>query len=97
MRILIYTPNNTNNSTMQSITAQELKVKGAKILLESTKDEQETIISVRGTTKLVVLTPEYFQKLKDYELQVAFESVQADLAQGNFKVQSPEQHLADLV
>lgn len=82
---------------MKSITAQELKTKGAKILLENAKNDQEVTISVRGKNKLIVITPEYFQQLKDYELQFAFESVKSDIANGNFKIQTPEQHLADLV
>lgn len=89
--------NNIMDSTMDnSITAQELKTKGASALTKKTKENHETFITIRGEKRFVVLTIEQYAYLRECELETALKESEADLAAGKFDVKSLEDHLKDL-
>lgn len=79
-----------------SVTAQELKTKGASVLSKKTKENHETFITVRGEKRFVVLTMEQYSYLRECELETALKETEADLAAGRFDVKSLEDHLKDL-
>ncbi len=57
---------------MLSITANELKTKGVSIL------DNETVITVRGKRKFVVIDFDYYQYLRECELSRAIEDTLAN-------------------
>ena len=79
-----------------TITAQELKTKGASVLSEKTKKNEETFITVRGEKSFVVLTIKHYNYLRECELEAAVKESEADLAAGRFKIKSIKAHLKDL-
>lgn len=76
-----------------SITANDLKVKGVSILDEITKDQNEAIISVRGKDKYVVLTIDEYNHLRDCELEAALNESRKDYENGNYTTGSVEEHI----
>ena len=79
-----------------TITAQELKTKGASFLSEKTKKNEETFITVRGEKGFVVLTIKHYNYLRECELEAAVKESEADLAAGRFNIKSIKAHLKDL-
>lgn len=79
-----------------TVTAQELKTKGASILKEKTKANNEAFITVRGEKSYVVLTIDKYNFLRECELDAALKESEADLASGKFTVQSVEEHIMDV-
>ena len=76
-----------------SITANELKVKGVSILEQITSDQNEAIITVRGKSKYVVLTIEEYNYLRECELEAALVESRKDIKEGNFHSDSIDEHL----
>jgi len=88
---------NITNSTMNNtITAQELKTKGASVLSKKTQTNHETFITIRGEKRFVVLTMDQYNYLRECELETALKESEADLAAGKFNVKSLKNHLKDL-
>jgi len=79
-----------------TITAQELKTKGASALNEKTKKYSETFITIRGEKSFVVLTIDQYNYLRECELEAALKESKDDLAAGKFAVKSLEDHIKDL-
>jgi hypothetical protein len=79
-----------------TVTAQELKTKGAQILKEKTKKDKEAFISIRGEKSFVVLTIKQYNYLRECELEAALKESEADLTKGKFSVKSVENHIKDL-
>lgn len=69
-----------------SITANELKVKGVSILDQITSEQNEAIITVRGKSKYVVLSMEEYNYLRECELEAALIESKKDLENNNFNV-----------
>jgi prevent-host-death family protein len=78
---------------MHTITANELKTKGVSILNEGTAEGNEVIISVRGKSKYVVLPVEKYNRLREYELEIALAETKKDLKEGRFIKESVEKHI----
>ena len=78
---------------MISITASELKTKGVSALEPVLQANDEAIITVRGKDKYVVVNVEQYNKLRDYELEIALIEARADLANGNVERESVEEHI----
>lgn len=78
------------------LTAQDLKTKGAQILQKMTKKFDEVFITVRGKSALVVLSMESYQALRDCELEAALYESKKALAEGDYKVQTIQQHIAEV-
>ena len=79
-----------------TLTAQELKVKGTQVLRERMKKANELIITVRGKSSYVVLSIKEYEHLRQCELETALVQAQADLKHGKFAIKSIAQHLKDL-
>lgn len=79
-----------------TITAQELKTKGASALNKKAKKYNETFITIRGEKSFVVLSMDQYNYLRECELETALKESEADLAAGQFAVKSLEDHIKDL-
>ena len=78
---------------MTSITANDLKTKGVSVVEEALVDGGEAIITVRGKEKYVVINMEQYNKLREYELEVALVEARADVAAGRVKHESVDAHM----
>ena len=76
-----------------SITANDLKVKGVTILEQAIASESEAIITVRGKSKYVVLSIDEYNRLRECELEAALIDAKKDLAEGKFYSDSVEDHI----
>lgn len=79
---------------MQQISANELKVQGVSAIAEALANSNEAFISIRGKQKYVVLDLDYYQKLREAELEAAIAETKAEYAAGKFVHETPEEHLA---
>lgn len=64
---------------MQTISANDLKLNGVKAF-----SEEETLITVRGKEKYVVLDISVYERMREAELDSAYKEVLEDYKQGNF-------------
>lgn len=67
---------------MTEITANDLKTKGVSVFEKALKQNGEAIITIRGSKKYVVLDFNTYNKLREYELDIAIQESKADLDQG---------------
>ena len=75
------------------ITANELKTKGISVLDEATDTDDETIISVRGKNRFVVLPIEKYNYLRNCELEAAIHEARDDLKKGKIRKESIQKHI----
>ena len=78
---------------MNSITANELKTKGVSVVEDALKSEDEVIITVRGKDKYVIINMNKYNRLRDYELEIALHEARADVAKGRVKRESVAAHM----
>lgn len=78
---------------MRAITANELKTKGVSVVEEKLKTEDEVVITVRGQNKYVVMDMAKYDKLREYELEVALLEAKADIAAGKYVAESVADHI----
>ena len=78
---------------MSTISANDLKTKGVSVIEASLRDAPEASISVRGTTRYVVMDVAHYQYLRECELSAALAEVQSDLAAGRVIQESPQAHI----
>ncbi len=78
---------------MSSITANELKTKGVSVVENALEDNDEAIISVRGKDKYVIIDMQKYNKLRDYELEIALLEARSDVASGRTKRESVAAHM----
>jgi len=76
-----------------TITANDLKIKGVNAINAATSDQDEAFISVRGQNKYVVLSLEKYNYLRECELEAALHEVKNDLKQEKFYPDSIEEHI----
>jgi len=76
-----------------TVTANELKTKGIKAVENSAKQGMETIITVRGREKYVILTIEEFNHLRECELLSALKETEEDIKNGRYHTGSIEDHI----
>lgn len=81
---------------MPHISANDLKTKGIAAIEAVLAEHDEAIVSVRGKERFVVVDLAYYQRLREYELEVALTQARADMAAGRAIMESPEAHLARL-
>lgn len=79
-----------------TIVANDLRTKGVKAIKEVLEGAQEAFISVRGKKEYVVLKSEDYEKLKSYELDIAYLEAMKDLKEGAYSVQSADEHIRGL-
>jgi len=75
------------------ITANDLKTKGIRCLEKSLDNALETIITVRGKEKYVVMKMEQYEYLRDMELEAALFESQQDIKSNKFTTDSVESHV----
>ena len=78
---------------METITANELKTKGASAVEACLREHEEAIISVRGRDKYVVMDIKKYTKLREYELEIALLEAQADIDAGRYSTASVADHM----
>lgn len=78
---------------MASITANELKTKGISVVESTLKQDGEAVITVRGERKYVVLDFGTYNKLREYELDIALQEARNDIANGRFTTESIDEHM----
>lgn len=81
--------NSTNENTM-TITANDLKTRGATIIEENLKKDDQVFVSIRGKRKYVVMDIEHYQYLRELELMAAVEEAHKDIAEGRYTTDSDE-------
>ena len=78
---------------MNSITANELKTKGVSVVENVLQSDDEAIITVRGKDKYVIINMNKYNKLRDYELEIALLEARADVAKGRVQRESVAAHM----
>ncbi len=77
---------------MNIINANELKKRGVSAIETALLHDSDVAISVKGQTRFVVVNLDYFQQLREYELEKAVRDAKEDLAAGRFVVETAAQH-----
>jgi len=78
---------------MTSITANDLKTKGVSVVESALQSDGEAVITVRGERKYVVLDFTTYNKLREYELEMAVQEARNDIAEGKYKSESVDKHM----
>jgi len=78
------------------ISANELKMRGVSAIEDSLGPTGEAIITVRGKERFVVMDMEYYNYLRECELEAALHQARADVKAGNFTVESVDDHIRRL-
>ncbi len=82
---------------MTSITANDLKTKGVSVVEAALQQDGEAVITVRGNRKYVVLDFNTYNKLREYELDIALQEARSDIESGNYKIESVDEHMNRLL
>lgn len=72
---------------MNKISANDIKTKGVGVL------ENETLITVRGEDKFVVLDIEHYNYLRECELEKAIADSKRDIEEGRYHSGSVDEHI----
>lgn len=78
---------------MTKITATELKIKGVSVVESALREDGAAVITVRGRGKNVVLDFATWNKLREFELDIAIQEARKDVAEGNYVVESVDEHM----
>jgi PHD/YefM family antitoxin component YafN of YafNO toxin-antitoxin module len=78
---------------MNTLTANDLKVRGIASLEEGLKDSPELMVTVRGKEKYVVLKVEQYHYLREMELEAALLESKQDQANARVIQESVEAHV----
>jgi PHD/YefM family antitoxin component YafN of YafNO toxin-antitoxin module len=78
------------------ISANELKMRGISAIEDSLGLTGEAIITVRGKERFVVMDMEYYNYLRECELEAALHQARADVKAGNCTVESVDDHIRRL-
>ena len=81
---------------MAAITANDLKTQGVSALEKALEGADETIISVRGKPRFVVMDIAHYDRLREAEIYAAWQEARAAVAAGDFVAESAEEHIARL-
>ena len=82
---------------MTNIAANDLKTKGVSVLEKALEKGGEAIITVRGEQKYVVINMKHYDKLREYELEIALLEAKADIAEGRVKRESVDEHMKRVI
>jgi prevent-host-death family protein len=78
---------------MNTITANQLKIKGISLIENNLHDKHELVITVRGKEKFVVMDMQHYNYLRECELDAALHETEADFQAGKFVTESVEKHV----
>lgn len=81
---------------MNTISANDLKVRGVTAIEEALADNPEASVTVRGQPRFVVMSREHYAHLRECELEAALAESRADLDAGRFVKESVERHMKRL-
>ena len=81
---------------MGTITANDLKTKGISAVESELAAGEDVIVTVRGQGKYVVMDMAKYEKLREYELELAVHEARADYAAGRFVSESVTDHMKRL-
>ncbi len=76
-----------------TLTANDLKTKGITSVDKNAKKGLETIVTIRGKEKYVIITTTEFNRLRECELTTALIESENDIKKGKFKNDSIENHI----
>jgi hypothetical protein len=80
-----------------TINANEVKLKGVSLFGTLLEKFDELIINVRGKNRYVVLDIERYKELRANELDLAYLKMKQDIQEGNYKVQTAQEHVKYLL
>ena len=78
---------------MTNITANELKTKGVSVVETALREDGAAVITVRGRSKYVVVDFATWNKLREFELDIAIQEAREDFAEGNYVIESVDEHM----
>ena len=78
---------------MTSITANDLKTKGVSVVESALQQDGEAVITVRGERKYVVLDFNTYNKLREYELDIALQEARSDIENGSYNTDTVDEHM----
>jgi len=78
------------------ITANDVKTKGVMCFEKTLNKHPEAVITVRGQERFVVMKVEQYHYLREMELELALLEAKQDLAQGEFKSSTVDEHVSDV-
>jgi len=82
---------------MNFVTANELKTRGVSAMEDRLDSGEDVIITVRGKDKYVVMSLEKYNRLREFELDMALREARADCAAGRIHTESVDEHLRRIV
>ena len=82
---------------MNTISANELKVRGVTAIESALLNNNDVAISVRGKNRFVVVNIDYFERLREYELEKSVKAAKEDIASDRFIVETAEEHKARIM
>ena len=78
---------------MSVISANELKTRGISVVESQLEIHDEAVISVRGKEKYVIMDVEKYNKIREYELEIALFEARAAVVDGSVIAESVEDHM----
>ncbi len=78
---------------MTSITANDLKTNGVSVVESALQQDGAVVITVRGERKYVVLDFNTYNKLREYELDMALQEARSDMKNNNYNTDSVDEHM----
>jgi len=82
---------------MNAITVSELQVHGISAIETALASQPEVAIEVKGKQRFVVMDMDYYQQLRESELEIAWAQALADIAAGRYVMESAENHVKRLI
>lgn len=80
-----------------TISANEVKTKGVTLFANLLEKFDELVINVRGRDKFVVIDIDRYKELRANELDLAHIKTMQDINNGNYKIQTAQEHIAELM
>lgn len=78
---------------MNTLSANDLKTKGISAVEELLRNDGEVVITVRGKGRYVVMDLAKYEKLREYELEIALQEAKADMEVGRYVIESAAEHV----
>jgi PHD/YefM family antitoxin component YafN of YafNO toxin-antitoxin module len=78
------------------ITANDIKTKGVACFEQALINQPETVITVRGKERYVVMTVEQYHYLREMELEAALVETKRDVLLGRVTKSSVDEHIAEM-
>jgi PHD/YefM family antitoxin component YafN of YafNO toxin-antitoxin module len=78
---------------MNTITANQLKIKGVSAIENNISENHELVITVRGKEKFVVMDMKHYNYLRECELDVALHQAKTDYQEGKYVTENVEDHI----